>query len=163
MYVHKLYACIRHELVDSTFFTQWTNLLDQSYQVDKRLWPTFSSFDVLHSSHEWPPTMLSCGQHGSALSIGSIPRLRSCLATMKSQSQPWVRNLSVSSEVRMFVSVCSMCEKQTSVSHSSTRSEIISLDAGLRMWWITCSWFMGCSDRSVTFIETVPNHQPTQP
>ena len=26
-----------------------------------------------------------------------------------------------------------MCEKQTSVSHSSTESEIISLDAGLRM------------------------------
>ena len=34
---------------------------------------------------------------------------------------------------RTFVTVSWMCKKQTSVSHSSTKSEIISLDAGLRM------------------------------
>ena len=34
---------------------------------------------------------------------------------------------------RTFVPVSSMWKKQTSVSHSSTESEIISLDAGLRM------------------------------
>ena len=33
----------------------------------------------------------------------------------------------------IFVSISWMCKKQTSVSHSSTESEIISLDAGLRM------------------------------
>ena len=32
-----------------------------------------------------------------------------------------------------FVPISWMCKKQTSVSHSSTKSEIISLDAGLRM------------------------------
>ena len=32
-----------------------------------------------------------------------------------------------------FVPISCMCEKQTSVSHSSTESEIISLDAGLRL------------------------------
>ena len=32
-----------------------------------------------------------------------------------------------------FVPIRWMCKKQTSVSHSSTESEIISLDAGLRM------------------------------
>ena len=32
-----------------------------------------------------------------------------------------------------FVPISWMCNKQTSVSHSSTESEIISLDAGLRM------------------------------
>ena len=32
-----------------------------------------------------------------------------------------------------FVPVCWMCRKQTAVSHSSTESEIISLDAGLRL------------------------------
>ena len=32
-----------------------------------------------------------------------------------------------------FVSISWMCKKQTSVSHSSTEAEIISLDAGLRM------------------------------
>ena len=34
---------------------------------------------------------------------------------------------------RTFVHISWMCKKQTSVSHSSTESEIISLDAGLRM------------------------------
>ena len=34
---------------------------------------------------------------------------------------------------RTFVPICWMCKKQTSISHSSTESEIISLDAGLRM------------------------------
>ena len=34
---------------------------------------------------------------------------------------------------RTVVPISWMCKKQTSVSHSSTESEIISLDAGLRM------------------------------
>ena len=32
-----------------------------------------------------------------------------------------------------FVPICWMCKKQTAVSHSSTESEIISLDTGLRL------------------------------
>ena len=36
-----------------------------------------------------------------------------------------------------------MCKKQTSVSHSSTESEIISLDAGLRLEGIPAFDFMG--------------------
>ena len=35
-----------------------------------------------------------------------------------------------------FVPISWMCKKQTSVSHSSTESEIISLDAGLRLDWV---------------------------
>ena len=34
---------------------------------------------------------------------------------------------------RTFVPISWMCKKRTSVSHSSTESEIISLDAGMRM------------------------------
>ena len=34
---------------------------------------------------------------------------------------------------RTFVLISWMCNKQTSVSHSSTEAEVISLDAGLRM------------------------------
>ena len=37
----------------------------------------------------------------------------------------------------VFVPISWMCKKQTSVSHSSTESEIISLDAGLRLDGIT--------------------------
>ena len=40
-----------------------------------------------------------------------------------------------------------MCEKQTSVSHSSTESEIISLDAGLRLDGIPALDLWDPSDR----------------
>ena len=36
-------------------------------------------------------------------------------------------------ESRAFVPISWMCKKQTLVSHGSTESEIISMDAGLRM------------------------------
>ena len=36
-------------------------------------------------------------------------------------------------EVIQLVPISRMCKKQTSVSHSSTESEIISLDSGLRL------------------------------
>ena len=42
-------------------------------------------------------------------------------------------SISTSSGSRTFVPVSWMCKKQTSDSHSSAESEIISLDAGLRM------------------------------
>ena len=45
-----------------------------------------------------------------------------------------------------FVPISWMCKKQSAVSHSSTESEIITLDAGLRLDGISCSRFMG-SDR----------------
>ena len=39
---------------------------------------TIGKFGFLRSSHKGIPTMLSCGQHGSALSIGVISRLWLC-------------------------------------------------------------------------------------
>ena len=43
------------------------------------------------------------------------------------------RTFIVRFESRTFVSISWMCKKQTVVSHSSTESEIISLDTGLRL------------------------------
>ena len=42
-----------------------------------------------------------------------------------------------------FVPISWMCKKQTAVSHSSTESEIISLDAGLRLHGLPALEFMG--------------------
>ena len=42
-----------------------------------------------------------------------------------------------------FVPISWMCKKQTAVSHSSTESESISLDAGLRLDWIIALDFVG--------------------
>ena len=54
------------------------------------------------------------------------------LATLKTRNQPPVRVLCIFGS-RTFVSISWMCKKQTSVSHSSTESEIMSLDAGKSM------------------------------
>ena len=53
-------------------------------------------------------------------------------ATLRNQSQPQEVS-SVFLEAEHLFQLRWMCKKQTSVSHSSTESEIISLDAGLRM------------------------------
>ena len=47
-----------------------------------------------------------------------------------------------------------MCKKQTAVSHSSTESEIISLDARLTYGWVFCSRSVGHGSLNVTFNET---------
>ena len=61
-----------------------------------------------------------------------------------------------------FLPISWMCMKQTSVSHSSTESEVISLDAGMRMDGILALdlWDV-VIDRSVTFIEEnlITTHQ----
>ena len=64
-----------------------------------------------------------------------------------------------------FVPISWMCKKQTAVSHSSTESEIISLDAGLRLdgipsldlWDLIASVFGSMtqtSDRTVRPVDT---------
>ena len=50
-----------------------------SRKKDSGLRQTIGNIEFIHSSHKWLPTMLSCGQHGSALSTGwFVPRLRLC-------------------------------------------------------------------------------------
>ena len=69
-----------------------------------------------------------------------------------------------------FVPTSWMCKKQTSVSHSSTESEIISLDAGLRLdgilaldlWDLIVSVFGSVtqtSDRTVRPVDTERSHK----
>ena len=54
------------------------------------------------------------------------------LVTLKNKNQP-LGEFCVFFGSRTFVPISWMCTKQTSVSHISTESEIVSLDAGLRM------------------------------
>ena len=54
------------------------------------------------------------------------------LVALRTQNRPRWESCALS-EVEQFVSINWMCKKHMSVSHSSTESEIISLDAGLRM------------------------------
>ena len=48
--------------------------------------------------------------------------------------------------IQSFVPISWMCKKQTSVSHSSTEAEVISLDAGLRMGGNSRSRSLGFRD-----------------
>ena len=59
-------------------------------------------------------------------------KTQTLLEILRTQHQPQEVVLCILGS-RTFVPVRWMCKKQTSVSHSSTESEIISLDAGLRM------------------------------
>ena len=66
------------------------------------------------------------------MQAGTVSRLRFC-------RRSWGLKINIRRGVlcifggHTFVPISWMCKKQTSVSHSSTESEIISLDAGLRM------------------------------
>ena len=102
------------------------------HKMDQGLWQTIISLDLLHPSHMWLQTILSCGKHCQTIQIGTVSRLRLCRRS---------RGLII--KIRWntvhffgshtFVPISWMCKKQTSVSHCSTESEIKSLDAGLRL------------------------------
>ena len=75
--------------------------------------------------------MLSCGKHGTALQAGFFQD--SDFAGDLEDSKLASSGVLCIFGSRTFVLLSWMCKKQTSVSHCSTESEVISLDAGLRM------------------------------
>ena len=123
-------ACTEHELVDLTFCGQSVNKLARSVtKWTPSMWQTIRTVNFLHS--QWSPPILSCEQCGSTLSIGVISRFRFCRRSW------WfriiIRRVFCIFRSRTFVPISWMCKRQMSVSHSSTESETISLDAGLRI------------------------------
>ena len=103
-----------------------------SHKMDPGLRPTFGKIDFIHSSSsKWSPTILSCGQCVSALSTGLFQN--SDFAGDLEHSKSSSGGVLCIFGSRIFVPISWMSERQTFVSHSSTESEIISLDAGLRM------------------------------
>ena len=92
---------------------------------DKRL---ARSISYIHNSSDHRQY---CHSGNTALSIGIVPilRLSGDLEDLKSTSGGILCIL----RSRTFVPTSWMCKKRTSVSHSSTESEVVSLDAGLRM------------------------------
>ena len=106
-------------------------LCSNSNAKDKSLLQTLSSFDCLHSAHEWLPTIWSCGKCDSVLSI--IFFQDSDFTDDLEGSKSTSGGIICVFGSRIFVSISWMCKKQTSVSHSSTESEVVALDADLRM------------------------------
>ena len=124
-------VCTWHELVDLTFFGQWANLLDRSPNGQELV--TDGWLDWFHTFI----TQITTGNIVMWVTrLGIVDWVSSktqiLLRTFRIQNQPREESC-VSLEVEHVVPVSWMCKKQTSVSNSSTESEIISLDAGLRM------------------------------
>ena len=100
------------------------------HQMDQSLWQTFSTFDLLHTPHEWIRTILSCGKHCTTMQIRTVSGLWFCRRPIRFKIN--IRWILVHIWKWYIRTKSWMCKKQTSVSHSSTDAEILSLDAGLR-------------------------------
>ena len=46
------------------------------HKMDQSMWQTIISIDLLHSSHMWIQTILSCGKHCQTMQVGTVSRLR---------------------------------------------------------------------------------------
>ena len=97
--------------------------------MDQSLRQTLGSFDFEDPLHEWLQAVLSCGKHCTTMWTRIDSDFGGDLEDSKSAS---VGSLCIFGS-HTFVPRSWMCKKQTSVSPSSTESDIISLDAGFRM------------------------------
>ena len=69
--------------VPGTIWTTWHPVVREqtckiSHKTDAGMWQTMSKADFINSSHEWLSSIVSCGEHNTALQIWVIPRLRLC-------------------------------------------------------------------------------------
>ena len=101
------------------------------YKMDQSMWRKIISFDLLHSSCMWLQTILSCGKHCKTMQIRTVSRLHFA-ADLEDSKFTSGGTLCIFGS-HTFAPISWMCKKQTSDSHRSTESEIISLDAGLRL------------------------------
>ena len=133
-FAHKLSwnACIWHEWDDLTFCGRATSLHDQSQNRLRHVTDDWQDWFHTFITHTWLPTILSCGKKRHSTADCVYFKTQTLRETLWTQNLP-VEESYVSSGSRTYVPISWMCKKQTPVSHSSTESEIISLDGGLRM------------------------------
>ena len=98
--------------------------------MESGMWQTICKIDFVDSSQTNSDNIVMCA---TQLSIVDwvYSKTQTLLVTLKTRSQP--QGSLVYLRKSNICSASWMCKKQTSVSHISTESEIISLDAGLRM------------------------------
>ena len=122
-------VCIQLELVGLTFVGQWTNLLDQQPNGQVLVTDVLRLISHIHHTSDYR-------QHCHVGNTAQHCRLGffqdSDFAGNLEDSKSTLGGFLWKFGSRTFVTTSWMCKKQSSVSHSSTESEII-LDAGLRM------------------------------
>ena len=125
--------------------TQWTRA------CDRRL----ARFDSLQSSHEWPQTILSCKKHGSALSIGFIPRLRLC-------GRPWRLQINLEGNL-VNVRKSNICSHKSDVQETNVSGAHFYRIGSFFLLVLDCEWMEslprsdGCGDRSFAFFKEHPS------
>ena len=134
-------------LVLGTYWKTWNSMVSEQtftidLKMDQSLWQTIISFDPLHSSNMWIQTVLPCGKHCQTVQIGTVSRLRFCRRSSTSGGTLCIFGS------HTFVPISWRCKKQTSVSHSSTESEIISFGCKIKVGRSPRTWFMGSDRRS---------------
>ena len=118
-----------------TYWKTWYSVVCEQtctidHKMDQSLWQTIISFDLLHLSYMWFYTVVMW-QTAKQCRLGLFQdsHFAGDLEDSKSTSGGtlciWWSHT--------FFPISWMCKKHTSGSHSSTESEIISLDAGLRL------------------------------
>ena len=150
-----------HVLEDLIFYGQWTNLHDRSKNGPKL---------VTNGYVVWSPTFIiqvTHKQYGYVANTATQCSLGLCQDSDFTGDHEDSKSTSGGTlcvfwkSLRLFRSV-GCVRKQTSVSHSSTESEIISLDAGLKLDGYPRTWFYGIW--SSQFLETrirVIKHEET--
>ena len=132
-FAHKLSwnDCTWHELDDLTSWCPWTNWQDQSHNGLKHVINDKQSWIRIFITQMTIVNIVMWGTRHSTADLGYFKN-QTLRATLRIQSQPQEVSCAFLEAEHLFQSV-GVCMKQTSVSHRSTESEIISLDAGLRM------------------------------
>ena len=101
------------------------------------MWQTFGKIDCVHSSHKWLPTILSCGQHSSALSTGFIPRLRHC-------SRLWWFEINLG-RFLVYLWKQNICHHKLDVQESNVSIPEFPQNLKLFRWMLDCEWMTTCS------------------
>ena len=116
---------------DLIFLCRWTNLHDRSQNGPKRATNDYLVLSLTFIIHVITNNIVvwKSRQNNAYWDCFKTPILQEIL---RIQSLHQVEHCAFSEAIRLFKSVW-MCKKQTSVSYSSTESEIMSLNAGWRM------------------------------
>ena len=99
--------------------------------MDQSLWQTSESIDFIYSSYEWIQTVFSCEKSAKQCRLGLFQDSDFTGDVEDSKSTSGGTLCVFGSHT--CVPISWICKKQTAVSHSSTESEIISLDTGLKL------------------------------
>ena len=133
-------------LIHGTYWTTWYSMVSEQtctidHKMDQSLWQMIMSFDLLHSSYMWIQTVLPFGKHCKTVLFQDSDFAGDLEDSKSSSGATLCIFLS-----HTFVPISWMCQKQTSVSHSSTESQNHFLGCRIEVGWDHRTWLMG-SDR----------------